>query len=190
MTSISETLTGNETITGNLVVQGTTSLSFMTFTSNTLVTANSPTTSVTLNTTTNLTTWTTASDTGSNFTASTGIYTAPSAGLYEITAVINYSFSAAESTQLGTAVPSFQIINSSTSAVLLSGTMLAMNSSISGVFTGKFLLTSGQVVLHDYVVLTSGEQIRPRYFANGVTLTNVITFTGTLTTFTVMRVSN
>lgn len=108
-------------------------------------------------------------DPGNIFNPTTGIYTVPSDGNYEIIFMFNYNASAALTLQIAaTDTPGIEIYNNTTATVLLRGLFSILTVNIFLVLNMSAIIGTGQVIVSGIVDLTEGDEIICRYNKGGV----------------------
>lgn len=124
--------------------------------------------------TADLTGWSTAAPfyNSGAFNATTGAFTVPVTGTYQITANISYQTLAAISVAIGAGVnPYFEVYRSApTNASLLQSYLPILNVNIALVLTLRTILGNGTVPLSGTINLTAGDVINLRYVASGLTV--------------------
>lgn len=127
---------------------------------------------VTLNSTTPLQGWTETYDPSNLFNSTTGTYTVPQSGVYQVILTFNYTSTVALSLGLlTTSTPRIEVTRNGTAA--LEGLFSIVTIS-AVVLSLTVLVGTGQVNLTGVVVASAGDTLQAQYNPGGVTLSATI----------------
>ncbi|GGH25175.1 hypothetical protein GCM10007423_09190 [Dyadobacter endophyticus] len=101
----------------------------------------------------------------------TGAYTVPETGIYHVSAIVNYSTTAAVSVSLGAGVDPKINLRANGVTNKLTGNFPLLNVNVALVLSLRAILGSGTVVLSGDVPLTAGDVLDLYYEADGLSIT-------------------
>jgi hypothetical protein len=135
--------------------------------------------------------WTTVvTDAGGNFDATTGIYTVPSTGLYEIVSIFDYRTAAAITVQLSGGTPQFRFTDNTGATIWARSDLSVLNVNILLLISLNSVLSIGAVPVTAVVSLTAGQTVQPRYASGGlVALGTTFSLNNNGTNFFIRRIA-